>query len=169
MRHAAFAAFILSLALAACATLSGGLPSLHYADAASRGSVAAFFAGRPSAAQVDRATENWSHALGDSFSCGVPARHVIDAGLVGALEIAAMNAAASGGGEREIRQGVGTYVARLVELATERRPRPTEARCDALAGWAPAIADEGREAVARARRNGLMDPEYGLLLDLLSR
>jgi hypothetical protein len=156
-------------ALTACATMPDAMPSLRYADAASRGSVAAFFAGRPSADQVDRATENWSLALGDSFACGVPMREVIDAGLVGALEIGAMNAASSRGGEREIREGVGAYVGRLAQLAVERRARPDARRCEAVNAWAPRIADDGREAVARARRNGLMDNEYGLLLDLLSR
>ncbi len=157
------------LALAACATTPEGLPALRYADAASRGSVAAFFAGRPSSAQVDAATENWSRALGDSFACRVPPRQVVDAGLVGALEIAAMNAAASRGGEREIREGVARYVGQLASLAVLRRERPSSGRCDALAQWAPRTADAGREAVTRARANGLMDEEYGLLLDLLSR
>jgi len=155
--------------VAACATAPEPLPSLRYADAASRGAISSFFAGSPSPAQVADATDAWSRALGDSFACRVPMRSVADAGLVGALEIAAMNAAASRGGEREIRQGVSDYVRRLVSLAMERRPAPDEARCDALARWAPRIADDGREAVARARRNGLMDDEYGLLLDMLSR
>jgi hypothetical protein len=131
--------------------------------------LASFLAGRPTQAQVSQTTENWSHALGDSFVCGVPIRHVIDAGLVGALEIGAMNAAASRGGEREIREGVRDYVGRLVGLAADRRPRPSDGRCNALAAWAPRTADAGREAVARARRNGLMEDEYGILLDLLSR
>ena len=157
------------LALAACATVPDGLPTPRYADAASRGSVAAFFAGRPSADQVARATENWSLALGDSFSCGVPVRSVMDAGLVGALEIAAMNAAASRGGEREIREGVTRYVGQLARIAVQRRERPDTRRCEALASWAPRTADAGREAVARARQNGLMDDQYGVLLDLLSR
>lgn len=163
------ATLIALVAVTACATLPDGLPGLRYADAASRGSVAAFFAGRPSADQVDRATEDWSRALGDSFACRVPMREVIDAGLVGALEIGAMNAAASQGGEREIREGVTAYVGQLAGLAVERRSRPDARRCDALNAWAPRIADDGRQAVARARRNGLMDEEYGLLLDLLSR
>lgn len=127
------------------------LPTPRYADAASRGSVAAFFAGRPTAAQVEATTENWSRALGDSFACRVPPRHIVDAGLVGALEIAAMNAAASRGGEREIREGVAGYIAQLAALAVERRPEPSSGRCDALAQWAPRTADAGREAVARAR------------------
>ena len=61
------------------------------------------------------------------------------------------------------------YVGGLARLVTERRPRPSEQRCSALEGWAPRTADAGREAVQRARRNGLMDDEYGVLLDLLSR
>ena len=126
-------------------------------------------AGRPSASQVQQTTENWSHALGDSFSCGVSMRHVIDAGLVGALEIGAMNAAMSAGGEEEVREGVSTYVRQLARLFTENRPRPSEQRCAALEDWAPRTADAGREAVQRARRNGLMDEDYGILLDLLSR
>ncbi len=152
---------------AACATVPEGLPTLHYADAASRGSVAAFFAGRPTAQQVDRATENWSQALGDSFSCGLPTRDVMNAGLAGALEIGAMNAASSRGGEREIRDGVAGYATQLARLALERRQRPEPSRCDVLSAWAPRTADAGREAVARARENGLMGDEYGFLLNLL--
>jgi hypothetical protein len=157
------------LAIAACATLGESGPSLRYADAASRGEIASLLAGRPTQAQVERATENWSNALGDSFACRVPMRHVIDAGLVGALEIGAMNAAASRGGEREVREGVGRYVVTLAGLAVDRRERPSPARCEALAAWAPRIAEEGREAVARAQRNGLMEEDYGLLLGLLAR
>jgi hypothetical protein len=164
-----FVPLLALFALAACATLPDALPSLRYADAASRGTLASVLAGRPTAAQVERTTDAWSMALGDSFACGVPMRQTVDAGVVGALEIAAMNAAASRGGEREIREGVGQYIGRLVELAVERRPRPDASRCDALAAWAPHIANEGRETVARARRNGLMEDEYGLLLQLLSR
>jgi hypothetical protein len=160
---------LLALVLAACATLAEPLPTLRYADAASRGSVASFFAGRPTAAQVERATQDWSRALGDSFACRLPMRHVIDAGLVGALEIGAMNAASSRGGEREIREGVTAYVGQLAQLAVQQRDHPSSQRCEALAQWAPRTADAGREAVARARRNGLMENEYGLLLDLLSR
>lgn len=166
MRHALFAA---SLALAACATMADGLPTLRYADAASRGAFASLLAGRPNQRQVDRATENWSNALGDSFACRVPTRDVINAGLVGALEIGAMNAAASGGGEREVRDGVGRFVGQLARLAVERRESPSSDRCEALGSWAPNTAAAGREAVQRARRNGLMEDDYGLLLDLLAR
>jgi hypothetical protein len=164
MRPTALAA---ALALAACATLSESGPSLRYADAASRGAWSALLAGRPTETQVERATENWSRALGDSFACRVPMRDVVNAGLVGALEIGAMNAAMSRGGEREVRDGVGRYVVTLAALAIERRDRPSAARCDAMASWAPRIAADGREAVSRARRNGLMDDDYGLLLGLL--
>lgn len=157
------------IALVGCATVPDGLPSLRYADAASHGSVASFFAGRPTAAQLERSTANWSLALSDSFACRLPMRQIINAGLVGALEIAAMNAASRRGGEREIREGVSRYVAQLASFAIERRARPAPARCETLAAWAPRTADAGREAVARARRNGLMDEDYGLLLDLLSR
>jgi hypothetical protein len=162
-------AILIAAALSACATVPANEPSLRYADAASRGAWSSLLAGRPSERQVERATEIWSEALGDSFACRVPMREVINAGLVGALEIAAMNAAASRGGEREVRDGVGRYVVTLAALAVERRERPSSARCNALAAWAPRIAEDGREAVARARRNGLMDDDYGLLLGLLAR
>ena len=164
-----YIAILATIALSACATLDSGLPTPRYADAASRGAFASLLAGRPNQAQVDRATENWSNALGDSFACHVPMRQVIDAGLVGALEIGAMNAAAAGGGGREVREGVGRYVGELASLAVSRREKPSDARCNALASWAPRTADAGREAVQRARRNGLMDEDYGLLLDLLGR
>jgi hypothetical protein len=118
---------------------------------------------------VADATDAWSLALGDSFACGLPMRQVIGAGLVGALEIAAMNAAASRGGEREIREGVRQYLGQLARMAGERREPLNARRCDALAEWAPRTADQGREAVQRARRNGYMDDDYGMLLDLLTR
>lgn len=166
MRSILFAALI---ALPACATTPGDLPMPHYADAASRGVFAVVLAGRPSQAQVNEATEKWSNALGDSFACGVATRRVIDAGLVGALEIGAMNAAASGGGRREVREGVGRYVSQLASLAVDHRPQPAPDRCQSLAQWAPRTAEAGRDAVHRARQNGLMDNDYGLLLDLLAR
>lgn len=166
MRCLMFAAL---LALAACATMGESGPSLRYADAASRGAWASLLAGRPTEAQVARATEQWSEALGDSFACRVPGRDVVNAGLVGALEIGAMNAAASRGGEREVRQGVARYVVTLAGLAAQQRERPSAARCEALSAWAPRIAADGREAVERARRNGLMEDDYGLLLGLLAR
>lgn len=156
-------------ALAACATVPESGPSLRYADAASRGAWAALLAGRPTQTQVERTTELWSNALGDSFACDVRMRDVVNAGLVGALEVGAMNAAASRGGAAEVREGVGRYVATLVGLAVQSRETPSATRCEALRAWAPAIAGEGREAVERARRNGLMEEEYGLLLALLAR
>lgn len=157
------------LALDACATTPGSLPSPRYADAASRGALASLLAGRPTQAQVDSAAQSWSHALGDSVACGVSMRSVVDAGLVGALEMGAMSAAMSRGEEAEVRAGVRTYVRQLFADVTDRRARPSQSRCDALENWAPRTADQGRDAVSRARRNGLMDNEYGLLLDLLSR
>ena len=155
--------------LAACATTPGDYPTPHYADAASRGAFGAVIAGHPSQAQVDTATDRWSQALGDSFACHVRTRDVVDAGLVGALDIGAMNAAANRGSGREVREGVGRYVVQLVALATQDRPRPAQSRCDALAAWAPRTAAAGREAVERARRSGLMDENYGLLMALLMR
>ncbi|MBL8544953.1 MAG: hypothetical protein JNL81_00730 [Hyphomonadaceae bacterium] len=166
MRSVLFAAL---LTLAACATMPESGPSLRYADAASRGAWAALLAGHPSEAQVERATEDWSRALGDSFACRVPAGQVINASLVGALEIGAMNAAHSRGGEREVRDGVARYVMTIAQLAAARRDPPSESRCEAMRAWAPRIADEGRETVARARRNGLMDDDYSLLLGLIAR
>lgn len=160
--------FVALIALAACASAPSG-PSLRYADAASRGAWAQLLAGRPSQEQVTRATDDWTAALGDSFGCGLPMRDVINAGLAGALELAAMNAAASGGGEREVRQGVARYVGQLAALALTRRERPSDDRCNRLAGWAPRVAEDGRAAVARARSNGLMDEDYGVLLDLLGK
>jgi len=135
MRH-----FLFVLAVGACATVGDTGPSLRYADAASRGAWASLFAGRPTQTQVERTTEAWSRALGDSFACRVPMREVINAGLAGALEIGAMNAAMSRGGEREVRDGVARYVTTIAALAVERRERPSAERCDAMSvarggGW----------------------------------
>jgi hypothetical protein len=169
MKHGRIFGLAALMALTACATMGESGPSLRYADAASRGAWASLLAGRPSEAQVERTTEDWSHALGDSFACRVPMRDVVNAGLAGALEIGAMNAAMSGGGEREVRGGVARYVGTIAALALERRERPSAARCEAMASWAPRVAADGREAVERARRNGLMDDDYGLLMGLLAR
>src|SRR5689334_2146570 len=146
MRRLLFAALVL---LGACATVPGDLPMPHYADAASRGAWGALLAGRPTRAQVDEATDKWSQALGDSFACHVPTRKVIDAGLVGALDIGAMNAASSGGGAAEVRAGVGRYIVQLASLAAQDRDAPSASRCEALAQWAPRTAEAGREAVRR--------------------
>lgn len=144
------------LALAACATPPDDGPRLRYAEAASRGAWAALLSGRPTQQQVDRATEEWSRALRDTFACGVPASDGIEAGFVGALEIGAMNAAMRGGGEAEAREGIARYLTSIAIMALEHHDRPSAERCAALARWAPRVAAEGREAVERARRNGLM-------------
>jgi hypothetical protein len=89
---------------------------VRYADAASRGAWATLLAGRPSARQVERANEQWSEAIGDSFACRVPVRDVVNAGLVGALEIGAMSAASRGGGEREVRDGAANSVITVAAL-----------------------------------------------------
>jgi hypothetical protein len=162
-------AFAALLALSACATVGESGPSLRYADAASRGAWATLLAGRPSESQVEATTENWSHALSDSFACRVPARQVVEAAVVGALEIGAMNAAASGGSEREVRQGAAHYAFSVAQMLLRDRERPTETRCQAMAAWAPRVAAEGREAVARARRKGYMEGDYGLLLGALAQ
>lgn len=166
MRHAILAAMLF---LCACATFGASGPSLRYADAASRGAWATLLTGRPSEAQVEATTENWSHALRDSFACDIPARHVVDAALAGALEIGAMSAAASGGGEREVRQGAARYAFAVAQMLIAESERPSDERCRAMASWAPRVAEDGREAVARARRNGYMEGDYGLLLSLLAR
>src|SRR5690242_6078544 len=154
LRHALL---VTLFALGACATVGESGPSLRYADAASRGAWAALLAGQPSQSQVEATTENWSRAIGDSFACRVPTRDVVNAGLVGALELGAMNAAATRGGEREVRQGIGRYVLTIARLAVEEHEQPSAQRCEAMSSWAPRIAADGREAVHRARRNGLMD------------
>jgi len=155
MRTLLFAALF---ALTACATTADTGPRLRYADAASRGAWASLLVGRPSQAQVDRASEDWAEALRESIGCDVPTRDVIRAGLAGALEMAAMNAAASGGGEREVRDGVSRYVGQLalMTISSMRHSAPAN-RCEELRAWAPRIANEGREAVDRARRNGLIE------------
>lgn len=163
-----WASLICLFVLAACATAPEGLPQLRYADAASRGALSAFFAGRPSAAQVERVTNTWSEALRDSFACNVPGRDVLNAGLVGALEIGAMNAAAQQRGDEAVREGVSRYLSQVVNVAMQNRTRPEDGRCAALAAWAPRVAQDGREAVERARERGLIGADYERLMGLYS-
>jgi hypothetical protein len=167
MRRLSLSVALLAV-VAACATVDP-MPSLKYADAASRGSVAAFFVGSPSQEAVKATTAKWSEALGDSVACNVPMRQVLDAGLVGALEIGAMSAASTRGDEKVIRRGVAGYLLELASLVTKRRPAPEAARCQAISAWAPRIAEEGRETVARARKNGVIGKEYDLLIALVGR
>ncbi|MEQ1492918.1 MAG: hypothetical protein ABL932_20435 [Terricaulis sp.] len=68
-----------------------------------------------------------------------------------------------------VRQGIGRYVLTIARLAVEDHEQPSAQRCEAMSSWAPRIAADGREAVQRARRNGLMDEQYGLLMGLLVR
>jgi hypothetical protein len=164
----AYLALTAALLVAACATTPGDLPDVHYAAAASGGKVSTFMAGRPSERQLDVAVDKRSRAVGDSFACGLKTRQIGQAGLVGALELATMSSLAQGGGEELRRNTVRGYVVRMGEAMVKGdHPRPSPGRCEALRGWLPRVHAEGHEAVDRARRNGLIPPEYGLLLRIL--
>jgi hypothetical protein len=162
------AALSIALSLGACAVTPGDLPEVHYAAAASGGKVSTFMAGRPSQGQVDVAVDKWSRALGDSFACGLKTKQIGRAGLVGALELAAMSSLAQGGGKELRSDTVRSYVLRMGgSVVRDDRERPDQGRCEALRGWLPKVDGEGREAIERARRNHLIPPEYELLLHLL--
>ena len=145
-------------ALAACATAQSAGPSLRYADAASRGAAALLAGGQ--AVQVERATQDWSHALGDSFACGY------------ALRVNAGSRARWHRGDecgRAWRRARGARAQRAGGDAgrpcVERRERPSQAR---WVSW-PHGAARGRRwpRSCAARSNGLMEEEYGLLMALL--
>jgi hypothetical protein len=158
----------MALLAGACATTPGDLPDVHYATAASGGKVSTFMAGRPSQAQVDVAVDKWSRAVGDSFACGLKTNQIGHAGIVGALELAAMSSLAQGGSKEFRKDTVRAYALRMAESTVHGgRQSPSAGRCEALKDWLPRVHAQGHEAVDRARRNGLIPVEYDLLLRVL--
>jgi hypothetical protein len=145
------------LALSACATTPGDLPSVHYATAASEGEVTTFLAGRPTVDQVKVAEDKWSRAISDSYACKLPRGQVFEAGLIGALELAAMSSIGQGGGKKERNDAILGYAAKAATEVFSGGPRPPKDRCEALKAWLPQVRADGKAALKRAKDKGYFE------------
>lgn len=139
---------LIAAALSACATPTGDYPRVRYARAAAVGPVATTLAGRPSPEQLADAERRWARAIGDAYACRLSVSAVSEAGMVGALELAAMAAATRG--ETTAFDGVLGYVAALGARATDPAARPDAGRCRRLSHWVADVRREGRESLRRA-------------------
>jgi hypothetical protein len=160
MRHAALLAPVLMLA--ACASvqdLGPPLPSVKYATAGSYMDARTAFTAPPSPEIFDLAVRNWTEAIADSSGCGLPRGEVTSAGLVAAVELAAMAGFAKQDGANV--SDMGRYAADMALAAASEGRRPSRARCDRLFRWLPEVNRQGGDAVRRATINSLRRGLFG--------
>lgn len=156
----ALPALMAGLVAAGCATVPGEYPNVRYAEAASVGPVALRLAGRPSADDLVEAERRWAEAVGDAYACGLPGTAVTEAGMIGALELAAMTAASRGSDQGSTFEGLLGYVSALGERASRDSVRPSQQRCERLGRWVDDVRRDGRATLRREAANGLI-PEPG--------
>lgn len=154
VRALASALILIAAALSACAPAIGEYPRVRYARAAAVGPVATSLAGRPTPAQLAEAERRWAEAIGDAYACRLSAPAVTEAGMVGALELAAMAAATRG--QTTAFDGVLGYVAALGARAGDPGARPDAGRCSRLSRWVADVRREGRESLRRAADERLL-------------
>ena len=135
------------LGLSACVTTGGEYPRLRYARAAEAGPVAMQLAGQPSTAEMEDAESRWGRAIADSYDCRINRAAVAEAGMIGALELAAMSAASRG--RQNPFEGVVGYMSALNRHRATRRSRPAADRCARLDGWVETVRTDGRELLLR--------------------
>lgn len=145
---------LIAAALSACATAPGDYPRVRYARAASIGPVATTLAGRPTPEQLDQAERRWAEAVGDAYACRLSVAAVSEAGMIGALELAAMASASRG--DATAFDGVLGYVLELGAQASDPGPRPDARRCQGLSRWVADVRREGRDALRRHAGEGLV-------------
>lgn len=152
----AFAALLAVLPVAACATTGGEYPRVRYARAAEAGPVALRLAGRPTPEQMRDAEDRWGRAIADAYACRIEALAVSEAGMVGALELAAMSAASRG--RQEPFDGLVGYMSALGEHASDANARPDPGRCERLREWVGDVRREGRSLLLREAEDRLLPP-----------
>lgn len=153
--RAALAVTCACLALSACVTTGGDYPRVRYARAAEAGPVALHLAGRPTADQLRDAQDRWGRAIADAYACRIDAVAVSEAGMVGALELAAMSAASRG--RQSPADGVIDYVAALGRRAGDGTT-PDGRRCERLREWVGDVRREGRELLLETGERYLLPP-----------
>ncbi|WP_296819798.1 hypothetical protein [Brevundimonas sp.] len=143
------------LLVSGCVTTGGDYPRVRYARAADAGPVAMSLAGRPTAEQMRDAEARWGRAIADAYACRVDAVAVSEAGMVGALELAAMSSASRG--TQSPFDGVMGYLTVLGRNSGDRL-RPDATRCNRLREWVGDVRREGREMLLRRGEEFLLPP-----------
>lgn len=154
MMRTALAVVTAGLLVAGCVTTGGDYPRVRYARAADAGPVAMGLAGRPTEAQMRDAEDRWGRAIADGYACRIDAIAVSEAGMVGALELAAMSAASRG--TQTPFEGVVGYMSAFGRNA--EGPRPDPVRCERLREWIGDVRREGREILLRQGERFLLPP-----------
>ncbi len=155
MMRSAVAVLVAGLVVAGCATTGGEYPRVRYARAADAGPVAMTLAGRPTAEQMRDAEDRWGRAIADAYVCRVDAIAVSEAGMVGALELAAMSSASRG--TQSPFDGVIGYLSAFGRNAGDG-PRPDATRCNRLREWVGDVRREGREILLHQGERFLLPP-----------
>jgi hypothetical protein len=152
-----------ALALSACASLEPAdpLPYLRYATAGSYMDYRTAMTGAPDQTAFQYAVQNWTNAIADSASCRLPAGQVTQAGLVAAVELAAMSAFAQRREGGPSVSEMGRYAADMALAAGAADRLPSRGRCARLSRWLPEVNHQGGDAVRRATLNGLRRGLFG--------
>ena len=152
-----------ALGLAACATdpFSGPepLPWVKYATAGSYMDARTAFTAAPTDQMFQSAVQSWTNAVADAAACRLPMGQVSQAGMVAAVELAAMSGFAR---QREADMGeMGRYAADMALAAAAENRFPPRARCARLERWLPEVNRQGDAAVRRAMINGVRRGLFG--------
>ena len=163
MSKAAALALGAALALPACASLEQAdpLPYVRYATAGSYMDYRTAMTGAPDQPAVEWAVQNWTNAIADAASCRLPAGEITQAGLVAAVELAAMSAFAQRREGGPSLSETGRYAADMALAAGAADHYPSRSRCARLSRWLPEVILQGSEAVRRATMNGIRRGLFG--------
>lgn len=143
--------------LSACITTGGDYPRIRYARAAEAGPVAIQLAGRPTQAEMADAESRWGRAITDAYACDINGLAVSEAGMIGALELAAMSSASRG--RQDAFDGVLGFMSQLGRHSATGLQRPDAARCRRLAAWIGDVRYEGRSLLLREAEDRLLPPQ----------
>ena len=167
-RPRSLAALGLALLLSACATDPFGgadpLPWVKYATAGSYMDARTVFTAAPSDEMFRLSVQTWTDAIADSAGCRLAPGEVSQAGMVAAIELAAMGAFTRQGDRGPggpSFSDMGRYAADMALAAAADDRRPSRSRCGRLSRWLPEVNRQGGDAVRRATINGLRRGLFG--------
>ena len=162
MQRAA-APLALTLLLGACATMEQAdpLPYVRYATAGSYMDVRTAMTAPPDQGAFQWAVQNSTNAIAGSASCRLSATQVTQAGMVAAVELAAMSAFAQRREGGPSLSEMGRYAADMALAAAAADRYPSRSRCSRLSRWLPEVNHQGAAAVRRATMNGLRRGLFG--------
>jgi len=151
--------------LSACASDPFGgsdpLPWVKYATAGSYMDARTAFTAAPSDELFRLSVQNWTNAIADASGCRLPPGEVSQAGMVAAVELAAMSAFAQRRDGGPSIGDMGRYAADMALAAAAEGRYPSRSRCSRLSRWLPEVNRQGGDAVRRATINGLRRGLFG--------